>query len=72
MKAYIPEYVKGLGNKAVRYNWSGFDGYTTVVGYRKASKEAPEYLIRIDVTRNAGPAVDLLFDTILNSLRITN
>jgi len=65
-----PEYVKLFGNKAVRYNWYGLNSYTTVVGYRAASKDAPEYLVRILVT-HAGREAELLFDAVLNSLRVT-
>jgi hypothetical protein len=70
VKTLNPEYVKLVGNKGVRYNWHGLDGYTSIVGYRTASKDVPEYLIRITVTRNAGPAVELLFNSVLSSLRV--
>jgi len=65
-----PEYVKLFGNKAVRYNWGGLDGYTTLVGCRTASKDVGEYLIRILRTYPASPAVELLFNSVLNSLRV--
>jgi hypothetical protein len=67
---HVPEYVKLFGNKAIRYDWGGLDGYTTIVGCRSASEHVTEHLIRILRTYPASPAVELLFNSVLNSLRV--
>jgi hypothetical protein len=67
---HVPEYVKLFGNKAIRYDWGGLDGYTTIVGCRSASEHVTEHLIRILRTYPASPAVELMFNSVLNSLRV--
>ncbi len=67
---HVPEYVKLFGNKAIRYDWGGLDGYTSIVGCRSASNEVGEYLIRVLRTYPGSPVVELLFNSVLNSLRV--
>ncbi len=78
-----PEYVRLLGNKAVRYYAAeGSSGHTVIMGYFRADQllkgliiGVPEYLVRIDITEDGHLFLKIdeknkeLIDTVVNSLR---
>lgn len=70
-----PEYVKLLGNRAVRYTFQGLDVYTVILGYLRGdqvprSMYSQEYLVRIDISaRIESELYKQLVDPVVNSLR---